>query len=82
MLLYLFPYTAAAAAKSLQLCLTLCNLWTVAARFLCPQNFPGKNTGVGGHFLHQGIFLIQGSKLGLLHCRQTLPFELSGDTLV
>ena len=29
-------------------------------RFLCPQNFPGKGTGVGCHFLLQGTFLIQG----------------------
>ena len=34
--------------------------------------FSGKNTGVGCHFLLQGIFLTQGSNLGLLHCRQTL----------
>ena len=27
---------------------------------LCPWNFPGKYTGVGGHFLLQGIFLTQG----------------------
>jgi len=25
-------------------------------RLLCPWNFPGKNTGVGCHFLLQGIF--------------------------
>ena len=25
-------------------------------RLLCPCNFPGKNTGVGSHFLLQGIF--------------------------
>ena len=31
------------------------------SRFLCPWDFPGKNTGVGCHFLLQGIFLIQGS---------------------
>ena len=31
-----------------------------AARLLCPQNFPGKTTGVGCHFLLQGIFLTQG----------------------
>jgi len=24
------------------------------ARFLCPRGFPGKKTGVGGHFLLQG----------------------------
>ena len=45
---------------------------------LCPWNFvqdnfcPGKNTGVGYHFLLQGFFLTQGSNLGLLHCRHTL----------
>ena len=34
---------------------------------LCPWNFPGKNTGVSCHFLHQGIFLTQGSNLCLSH---------------
>ena len=29
--------------------------------------FPGKSTGVGCHFLLQGIFLAQGSNLCLLH---------------
>ena len=33
---------------------------------------PGKNTGVGCHFLLQGIFLTQGSNPDLLHCRQIL----------
>ena len=46
--------------------------WAVAPRLLCPWDSPGKNTGVGGHALLQGIFLTQGSNLGLLHCRQTL----------
>ena len=36
-------------------------------RLLCPWNFPGKNTGVGCHFLLQGIFLTQGSNPHLLH---------------
>ena len=36
-----------------------------------------KNTGVGCHALFQGIFLIQGSNLGLLHCRQIL-YHLPG----
>ena len=27
----------------------------------CPWHFPGKNPGVGWHFLFQGIFLIKGS---------------------
>ena len=52
-------------AKSLQSCLTLCNLWTVATSLLCPWDFPGKNTGVGCHALFQGIFLTQGSSLHL-----------------
>ena len=33
---------------------------------------PGKNTGVGSHFLLQGIFPTQGSSPGLLHCRWSL----------
>ena len=41
-------------------------------RLLCPWNSPGKNTGVGCHFLLQGISLTQGSNPGLPHCRQTL----------
>ena len=41
-------------------------------RLLSPWNFPGKNTGVGCHFLLQGIFPTQGSSPGLLHCRQML----------
>ena len=30
--------------------------WTVAHQVLLPWDFPGKNTGVGCHFLLQGIF--------------------------
>ena len=37
------------------------------------------NTGVGCHFLLQGIFPSQGSNLGLLHCRQIL-YHLSQTT--
>ena len=53
-------------AKSLQLCLTLCD----PTRLLCPWNFPCKNIEVGYHALLQGIFLTQGSNprsLCLLH---------------
>ena len=35
-------------------------------------NSPGKNTGVGCHFLLQRIFPTQGSNPGLPHCRQIL----------
>ena len=44
-------------------------------RLLCPWYFSGKNTGVGCHFLLQGIFLIQVLNLHLLcplHCRGIL----------
>ena len=42
------------------------------AQLLCPWDSPGKNTGVGCHFLLQEIFPTQGSNLGLPHCRQIL----------
>ena len=45
-------------------------LWP--ARLLCPWHSPGKNTGVGSHFLLQGIFPTQGLNSSLLHCRQIL----------
>ena len=41
-------------------------------RLLHPWNFPGKSTGVGCHFLLQGIFLTQGLNPDLPYCRQTL----------
>ena len=37
-----------------------------------PWDFPGKITGLGCHFLLQGIIPIQRSNPGLLHCRHTL----------
>ena len=56
-----------------QLCPTLCDpLDYKPARFLCPRDSLGKNTGVGSHSLLWGIFLTQGSTLGLLHYRQIL----------
>ena len=45
-------------------------LWPT--RLLCPWVSPGKNTAVGCHSLLQGIFLTQGSNLGLPHYRQIL----------
>jgi len=56
-----------------QPCLTLGDPMDCSpARFLCPWDFPGKNTEVGCHALLQGIFLTQGSKPELLHCGQIL----------
>ena len=60
-----------------QLCVYICvcsvvsnSLWPHGlqpARLLFPQNFPGKSTGVGCHFLLHGIFPTQGSNPRLLH---------------
>ena len=41
-------------------------------RLLHPWDSPGRNTGMGCHFLPQEIFPTQGSNLGLPYCRQTL----------
>ena len=56
-------------------------------RLLCPLDFPGKNTGVGYHFLLQGIFPTQGLTLHLLcllHWHQqegSLPLAPLGKSL-
>ena len=48
-------------ARLLQLCPTLCNTMDyIPARLLCPQNSPGKNTGMDCHALLQRILLSQG----------------------
>ena len=53
-----------------------------SARFLCQWNFLGKNTGLGCHFLLQGIFPNQGSNtcvLCLLHWQvNCLPLSYLG----
>ena len=46
-------HVAAAAAKSLQSCPTLCNPRRQPTRLPRPWDSPGKNTGVGCHFLLQ-----------------------------
>ena len=53
-------------------CISFVTSCTVTTGFLCPWDFPGKNTGVGCHFLLQGIFLTQELKPGLLYCSQVL----------
>ena len=50
----------------IQSCMTLLQPYELQpARLLCPWDSPGKNTGVGYHFLLQGIFLTQGLNLHL-----------------
>ena len=63
---------AAAAAKSCQLCPTLCDPIDGSPPGSHPWDSPGKNNGVGCHFLLQWIFLTQGSNPCLPHSRQTL----------
>ena len=46
-------------------CVCVC-LFAQPARLLCPWGSPGKNTGVGRHFLLQRIFQTQGSNRHLL----------------
>ena len=53
-------------------CPTLEILWTVACQAPLFMDSTGKNSGMGCHFLLQGIFLTQESNPGLLHCRQKL----------
>ena len=51
----------------------LLNLWLHGlwlTRHPCPWDSPDKHTRVGCHSLLQGIFLIHGLNLGVLHCRQ------------
>ena len=62
----LIPFVPSEVAQS---CVTLCD--PMDTRLLRPWDFLGKSTGVGCHFLLQGIFPTQGSNPGLLYCRQT-----------
>ena len=50
-------------------------------RLLCPWDTPGKNTGVGCHFLLQGIYLPDPGTEPTSPALQadSLPFELPGD---
>ena len=48
-----------------QSCPTLCDPVVRSPPDSSPWDFPGKSTGVGSHFLLQGIFLTQGLNLGL-----------------
>ena len=72
-----------------QSCLTLCDpvdygppgsSWPT--RLLSPWDFPSKNTGVGCHFLLQGIFPTQGSNPVLLHCKHLLISWLQSPSTV
>ena len=70
------------ASKVAQSCPTLRPHGPWPTWLLRPWDFPGKNTGVGCHFLLQGIFPTQGLNPGLPHCRQTLyPLSHQGSPM-
>ena len=52
------------------------------ARLLCPQDFPGKDTEVGCHFLLQGVFPAQELNLHLLPWQvDSLPVSCQGSPM-
>ena len=54
-----------------------------ASRLLCPWNSPGKNSGVGSHFLLLEIFQTQGLNPNLLHWQaDSLPLSYLGSPQV
>ena len=46
--------------------------WTITHQALLSTEFSNKNTGVGCHFLLQGIFRTEGSNPDILHCWRIL----------
>ena len=67
---YQLSYKGRLKVKVAQSCLTLLDPTD------CLWNSPSQNTGVGSLSLLQGIFPIQGSNPGLLHCKWIL-YQLS-----
>ena len=62
--------------KSLSHVRLLATPWTAAHQAPLSVGFPSKDTGVGCHFLLQGIFLTQGSNPCLLHWQvNSLPLS-------
>ena len=60
---------------------SLCPQGLKPTQLLCPWDFPGKNTGVGCHFLLQGIFLTQQLNPCLLHWQEdSLPLSHVGNS--
>ena len=67
---YLGSFCVCGCAQS---CLTLRHHRLLAASLLCLWNFPGKNTGMGCHFLLQRILPTQGLNPWSLHLSPGLP---------
>ena len=69
--------TAAAAASSLQLCTTLCDPIDGSPPGSCPWDSPGKNTGVGCHFLLQCMKVKSESEVAQLCPTHSDPTDCS-----
>ena len=52
--------------------------WTVAHQAPLSMGFSSKNTGMGCHALLQGIFLTQGSNVGLPRCKKSHSWRTVG----
>ena len=79
-LLIFYSYFKVLGAQS---CLTLCDPMDCSlAGSSVHGDSPGRNTGVGCHSLLQRIFPTQGSKLYLLHCRQVLYHQATGEAWI
>ena len=70
-------FSPAAAAKSLQLCLTLQPHRQQPTGLLCPWDSPGKNTGVGCHFLLQCMKVKSESEVVQSHPTLSDPMDCS-----
>ena len=64
-----------------QSCPILCDRMECSHQVPLSMDSPGKNTGVGYHFLLQGICPTQGLNPDLLHYRQTLPTKPPGSAV-
>ena len=71
-----YTSVAAAAAKSLQSCPTLCN--PRDGRLPCPWDSPGKNTGVGCHFRLQCMKVKSESEVAQSYPTPSDPMDSGG----
>ena len=56
--------------------------WTVALQVPLSMGFPSKNTGMGCHFLLQGIFPTRGPNLGLLCLQRSQAHSCSRSSVL
>ena len=75
------PLTLERERERAGLCEHLPSCPTVAHEVSNPWDFPGKSTGVGGHFRMQGIFPTQGSSCGVLCLLHPQAGSLPAETL-